>query len=36
MLPGGLEILGVFTMAPADMLKNSQTKLRQVKKLIDL
>ena len=30
MLPGGLDVIGIFTVAPAHMLKDSQAKLRQV------
>lgn len=30
MLPGGLDVIGLFTVAPAQMLKDSQAKLRQL------
>nr|KAG5689612.1 hypothetical protein BaRGS_032370 [Batillaria attramentaria] len=30
MLPGGLDVIGLFVVAPAQMLKDSQAKLRQM------
>lgn len=30
MLPGGLNVIGIFAIAPAKMLKDSQGKLREV------
>lgn len=30
MLPGGLQVVGLFAVGPADMLNVSQAKLRQV------
>ena len=30
MLPGGLRIIGVFALAPPDVMKKVQPKLRQV------
>ena len=30
MLPGGLQVIGVFAVAPAQMMQSSQAKLRQV------
>ena len=30
MLPGGLDVVGIFVVAPTQVLKDSQTKLRQV------
>ncbi|KAK3577682.1 hypothetical protein CHS0354_028693 [Potamilus streckersoni] len=30
MLPGGLDVIGVFAMAPPAMMQSSQTKLRQI------
>ena len=30
MLPGGLNVIGIFAVAPGEMLKDSQSKLRQV------
>ena len=31
LLPGGMDVLGIFAMAPPDMMKAAQVKLRQVK-----
>ena len=30
MLPGGLQVIGVFALAPPQMIQSSQAKLRQV------
>ena len=30
MLPGGLDVMGIFAFAPPDMMKDAQVKLRQV------
>ena len=30
MLPGGLDIVGIFALAPPDMMAKAQTRLRQV------
>lgn len=30
MLPGGLDVIGIFAVAPTNMLKDSQAKLRQI------
>ncbi|XP_041369971.1 protein odr-4 homolog [Gigantopelta aegis] len=30
MLPGGLDIIGIFALAPPDMMSNAQTRLRQI------
>ena len=35
MLPGGLEVIGVFALATTVMLKESQTKLCQVRSVVN-
>ena len=34
MLPGGLDVLGIFALAPPNMMISAQTKLRQVSLLV--
>lgn len=34
MLPGGLDVLGIFALAPPNMMQSAQTKLRQILYLI--
>ena len=34
MLPGGLDVIGVFAVAPPSMMQDAQAKLRQVRKIV--